>query len=61
MIEFLKRSVAGLEAPFCEQCDIPMVWYRSALVQDEPNSIVHSFQCPTCNNIRELKTVNGDQ
>ena len=56
MVEFLRRSVEGLEPPDCVACHTPMAWYRSLRPPGETELIVHYFQCPNCNRIAEIRT-----
>jgi hypothetical protein len=60
MVDSLKRSVEGLEAPTCPNCHLDMQWYRSSLIAAEARGgeewIAHYFQCPNCKLIEEVRT-----
>jgi hypothetical protein len=64
MVESLKRSVARLEPPICQHCNLTMIWYRS-IRASEHDRIIHYFQCANCNRIEEKSSKikiegNGD-
>lgn len=61
MVDSLRRSIEGLEAPTCPGCHIDMKWYRSFLASQSPLIITHFFACSNCNRISETQTVvKGD-
>jgi hypothetical protein len=56
MVDFLKRAVEDLEAPLCQDCDIPMLWFRSLRMSLKVEAVVHVFQCPNCHRLREIRS-----
>lgn len=60
MVDSLKRSIEGLEAPACPGCHIDMKRYRSFLVSQSPLTITHYFACSNCNRIAETQSVIPD-
>lgn len=57
MVDRLKSATEDLEAPICPTCLIEMKWFRSELVQDEPEALIaHLFVCPNCKRADRTET-----
>jgi hypothetical protein len=57
MVDRLKESLADLPQPTCVRCRIPMRWFMSKLVRQDPEAaIVHRFVCPGCEGVDEIET-----
>lgn len=56
MVDRLKDSLAGLEAPACLRCRVQMRWLMSKLMgRAQAATIVHRFVCPSCEGIEEIE------
>lgn len=60
MVDNLKSSVEGLQAPMCPSCGTTMSWIWSQLVEYSPVVIEHEFICASCGGTSKQKDVRPE-
>jgi C4-type Zn-finger protein len=60
MVEKIRKSVEGLEAPACPTCGKPMSWFSAQLIEYSPVTIEHTFYCAPCGT-QKRKSVRSDE
>lgn len=59
MVEKIRKSVEGLEAPLCPKCGKPMSWFSAQLIEYSPVVIEHTFYCTPCGTLLKRKDVRS--